>query len=197
MAEYNRKDNFYKRAKAEGYLSRAAYKLIEIDDKYKFLKKGISVLDCGAAPGGWSQVVLERIGNGKIVGVDIDPITMIRNSNFSFVQGDLRLEEVVNKVLSISDNYDIVISDISPNTTGIKDADHYNSYELVKIVLEVVKRVLARGGIFIFKLFEGEKRQSLINELKTDFKNINIIKPIATRKGSVEIYVIAKGFNQK
>lgn len=195
MATYDRKDKFYLKAKREGYLSRAAYKLIEIENKYKLFRKNMTVLDCGAAPGGWSQVALEKIGTGgKVVGVDLDEIKGIHSQNFISLVGDIELDEVIENLLTISNRYDLVISDIAPNTIGVRDADHYNSYELVMIVLSLVKRCLDNGGTFIFKLFEGELRSKLIKELKGFFKDVYIFKPVATRKGSMELYIVAKGF---
>ncbi len=195
MATYDRKDKFYQKAKREGYLSRAAYKLIEIDKKYKLFRKSMTVLDCGAAPGGWSQVALEKIGkDGKVVGVDLDEIKGIHSPNFIGVVGDIELDEILEKLLTISNRYDLVISDIAPNTIGVRDADHYNSYELVMTVFSLVKKCLDNGGTFIFKLFEGELRSKLVKDLKVFFKDVYTFKPEATRKGSMELYIVAKGF---
>ena len=195
MATYDRKDKFYHKAKREGYLSRAAYKLIEIENKYKLFRKNMTVLDCGAAPGGWSQVVIEKIGKGgKVVGIDLDEIKGIHSPNFIGVVGDIELDEVIENLLTISSRYDLVISDIAPNTIGVRDADHYNSYELVMKVFLLVQRCLDNGGTFVFKLFEGELRSKLIKDLKVFFKNVYTFKPEATRKGSMELYIVAKGF---
>ncbi len=195
MATYDRKDKFYQKAKREGYLSRAAYKLIEIDIKYKLFRKNMTVLDCGAAPGGWSQVAIEKIGKGgKVVGVDLDEIKGIHSPNFVGIVGDIELDEILEKLLTISSRYDLVISDIAPNTIGVRDADHYNSYELVMTVFSLVKKCLDNGGSFIFKLFEGELRSKLVKDLKVFFKDVYTFKPEATRKGSMELYIVAKGF---
>ena len=195
MATYDRKDKFYLKAKREGYLSRAAYKLIEIENKYKLFRKNMIVLDCGAAPGGWSQVAIEKIGKGgKVIGIDLDEIKGIHSPNFIGVVGDIELDEVIENLLTISNRYDLVISDIAPNTIGVRDADHYNSYELVMIVFSLVKKCLDDGGTFVFKLFEGELRSKLIKDLKVFFKSVYTFKPVATRKGSMEVYIVAKGF---
>lgn len=192
MAVYNRKDTYYYKAKKEGYKSRAAYKLKELNSKYKILKHGMKVLDCGASPGGWSQVALEIVGGkGLVVGVDLDEITGINNKNFISIQGDFTLDETLEKVLSISSVYDTVISDIAPHTIGIKDADHTNSLELVEKVYKFTMQTLKKGGSFLFKLFEGEGRKDLVSRLKKDFKEVRIIKPEATRQGSMEIYIAA------
>lgn len=195
MATYNRKDAYYKKAKKEGYRSRAAYKLKELNTKYKLIKQGNKVLDCGAAPGGWSQVALELVGsNGLVVAIDLNPISDINNKNFKSIVGDFTHDDVIASILDVSDKYNVVISDIAPHTTGIRDTDHYNSYRLVQSVYEFTKEVLIEGGNFIFKLFDGIERQTLVTELKKNFENIKIIRPDATRSGSMEIYIVATKF---
>ena len=183
MAVYNRKDSYYKKAKQEGYKSRAAYKLKELNTKYKIIKSGYKVLDCGAAPGGWSQVALEI--------VDLNEITGINKKNFVSIAGDFTTDEILNQVLDICPLYDAVISDIAPHTIGIRDADHTNSLELVEKVYDFTMKTLKKGGSFLFKLFEGEGRKGLVERLKKDFKDVRIIKPDATRQGSMEIYIAA------
>ncbi len=192
MAVYNRKDSYYKKAKQEGYKSRAAYKLKELNLKYKIIKKGYKVLDCGAAPGGWSQVALEITGDsGMVVGVDLNEIDGINKKNFKSIAGDFTKEEVLEQVKEICSTYDAVISDIAPHTIGIRDADHTNSLELVEMVYAFTLKTLKKGGSFLFKLFEGEGRKNLVERLKKDFKEVRIIKPDATRQGSMEIYIAA------
>lgn len=192
MAVYNRKDSYYKKAKQEGYKSRAAYKLKELNTKYKIMKKGSKVLDCGAAPGGWSQVALEIVGEqGLVVGVDLNEIKGINNKNFKSIAGDFTTNEIINQVLEICDQYDCIISDIAPHTIGIRDADHTNSLELVEKVYAFTMKTLKKDGSFLFKLFEGEGRKGLVERLKKDFKDVRIIKPDATRQGSMEIYIAA------
>lgn len=192
MAVYNRKDSYYKKAKKEGYKSRAAYKLKELNTKYKIMKKGSKVLDCGAAPGGWSQVALEIVGEqGFVVGVDLNEITGINNKNFKSIAGDFTREEIINQVLEKCDKYDCIISDIAPHTIGIRDADHTNSLELVEKVYTFAMQTLKKDGSFLFKLFEGQGRKGLVERLKKDFKDVRIIKPDATRQGSMEIYIAA------
>ncbi|MBQ3032977.1 MAG: RlmE family RNA methyltransferase [Deferribacterales bacterium] len=195
MAVYNRKDSYYKKAKREGYKSRAAYKLAELNNRFKIIKKGSVILDCGAAPGGWSQVALEIIGqSGKVVAVDLNEITGINNPNFIGIVGDFTKNETLDRVLAVSNVYDTVISDIAPHTIGIRDADHLNSLELVSLVYEFTKKVLKPNGCFLFKLFEGNERQGFVNKLKKNFRDVKIVRPDATRSGSVEIYVAAFGY---
>jgi 23S rRNA (uridine2552-2'-O)-methyltransferase len=194
---FNRKDAFYKKAKQEGYKSRAAYKLMEINKKYSLIKKGDIVLDAGAAPGGWSQVALEIIGEkGKVVGVDLLELRGIENNNFTFIQGDLTKKDTLDQVLAICDKYDVVISDAAPNTSGQKFVDHANSIEIVKLIFEFAKKVLKNNGNFLFKLFDGEDREKFIKELKQKFSMVKIIKPDSTRKNSFEIYVVCKGMKR-
>lgn len=195
MATYNRKDSYYQKAKKEGYKSRAAYKLQELNSRFKMLKKGMKVLDCGAAPGGWSQVALELVGEtGLVVAVDLDSITGIGNRNFKPIAGDFTDRNVLDQILVINCSYDAVISDIAPNTTGIRDTDHAASLELVNEVYKFCIKVLKVGGVLLFKLFEGPDREKFVKELKTNFKEVKIVRPDATRDGSMEIYVAAFGF---
>ncbi|MCB4204048.1 RlmE family RNA methyltransferase [Deferribacterales bacterium Es71-Z0220] len=193
---YKRKDGYYKMAKAEGYSSRAAYKLKEINDKYKLIKKGDTVLDAGCAPGGWLQVLSEIVGNsGKIVGVDILDIKNVKGENIHFIKGDLTEAKTLEEVLTYSNRYHTVVSDAAPNTSGQKIVDHMNSLELVKTIFNFTKKVLVKNGNFLFKLFDGEDRDDFIKELKNYFKNVKILRPDATRKNSFEIYVICQGFS--
>lgn len=197
MATYNRKDRYYKKAKQEGYKSRAAYKLKELNTRLKIIKNGSIILDCGAAPGGWSQVALELVGkSGKVIGVDLDEITGINNDNFYSIVGDFTKEDTCNQVLSICQLYDVVISDIAPHTIGIRESDHLNSLELVNYVFDFTKKVLKNNGAFLCKLFEGGQRQEFVNKIKKDFKEVKIIRPEATRTGSVEIYIAALGYKR-
>jgi 23S rRNA (uridine2552-2'-O)-methyltransferase len=193
---YNRKDFFYKKAKQEGYRSRAAYKLKELAQKQFLFSNVKYLLDVGAAPGGWSQIALEllRDRDATIVGVDILPITPITHKNYHFIQGDIRSEETLLRILEISDKYDAVISDIAPNTTGQKFVDHQNSINLIKVVLEFTKKVLKKNGLFLFKLFDGQERENLVNDLRRIFSDVRVTRPDATRKNSFEIYIICKGY---
>lgn len=193
---YNRKDSFYKRAKQEGYRSRASYKLKEFVVKYNLFSGVKSLLDVGASPGGWSQVAIEMLSkDALIVGVDILPMTPLNSKNYHFILGDIRDENTLSKIAELKDSFDIVISDVAPNTTGQKFVDHQNSINLIKIVVEFSKKVLKKNGTLLFKLFDGEERERLIAELKTIFKDVKIIRSYATRKNSFEIYVICRGYN--
>ncbi|WP_022851298.1 RlmE family RNA methyltransferase [Limisalsivibrio acetivorans] len=191
---YDRKDPYYKKAKQEGYKSRAAYKLKEIDKKYNLYHQNSRVLDAGCAPGGWSQVLLERVKNGVVVGVDILEMDSLNHPAFHFIHGDITEDETVERILEISDKYDLVVSDAAPNTSGQKLLDHVNSVELVQKIAELTRKVLKKKGTFLFKLFEGEDKDMVLKGLRKDFDMVKVVKPDATRKNSFEIYVICRGY---
>lgn len=194
---YNRKDSYYLKAKQEGYKSRAAYKLLELNQKYKLISKNYCVLDCGAAPGGWSQVALKLVGaKGCVVAVDYAEITGINANNFTFIKGNINDEKTVNALMTCCDGYDIVLSDMAPKTTGIKIKDHIDSLELVKTAFSLAERTLKPNGTFLAKLFDGEEREHYIKSLKKVFNSVKIIRPDSTRKSSYEIYIIASGYTK-
>jgi len=159
---YKRKDRFYQKAKQEGYKSRAAYKLKEINDKHKIISKNDCVLDAGAAPGGWSQILLKIVGKGgMVVGVDLLDIDGISNNNFTFIKGDIFEEDTLEKILNISGDYDVVVSDAAPNTTGQKFADHAKSIELVRNIYAFSRKVLKNKGNLSLNSSTGKIRKIL------------------------------------
>ena len=190
---YNRQDAFYKKAKREGYRSRAAYKLIELNKKYEIYRNGHNVLDVGCAPGGWTQVVLQ-MSKTRVVGVDLLETGDMEMERFKFILGDITTQETVDEVLAACSGYDAVISDAAPNTSGSKLLDHVNSIELVRKIFYFACSVLKPHGNFICKVFEGEDRDALVKEMKVHFDFCKHIRPEATRKGSFEMYIILKGF---
>lgn len=190
-------DPYVARAKREGWRSRAAFKLIEIDDKLNLLKPGVRVVDLGAAPGGWSQVAAKRTkaeeGRGKIVAIDlleIDPVTGVEFAQMDFLKEDApeRLMEM------LGGEADIVMSDMAANTTGHKATDHLRIVGLVELAIEFARQVLAPGGSFIAKVFQGGTEGTLLAELKRDFATVRHVKPQASRADSAELYVVATGF---
>jgi 23S rRNA (uridine2552-2'-O)-methyltransferase len=193
---YNRKDSFYRKAKAEGYKSRAAYKLKELLSKNKLIKKNAYVLDCGAAPGGWSQVALEALGtSGLVVACDLEKITGVVAPNFTFIHGDMREEAKLEEIRALAPSgFDLVMSDMAPKTTGIRLKDQTDSIELAKVALDMAHSCLKAGGGFLVKLFDGPDRQDYIKLLQSAFTSVKIIRPEATRKSSYEIYIIAMGY---
>lgn len=190
-------DPYVVRAQRDGYKSRAAYKLIEIDEKYKLLKPGQRIVDLGAAPGGWSQVAAQRIksteADCRIVAIDlleIDPLPGVdfMVMDFTAPEADDILKE---KLGGLADG---VISDMAANTTGHKATDHLKIIGLGEMAGAFAREVLAPGGFFLCKLFQGGETITLLNELKRDFTLVRHVKPAASRAGSSELYVLATGF---
>jgi 23S rRNA (uridine2552-2'-O)-methyltransferase len=190
-------DPYVRKAHAEGYRSRAAFKLIEIDDKHKILKRGARVVDLGAAPGGWSQVAAERIGAekglGKIVAIDLLDIEPIQN--VLFAQMDFNDDDAPRRLKEmLGGQADVVLSDMAANTIGHRQTDHLKIVALVEMAAEFAREVLAPGGSFLAKVLQGGTEGELLALLKRDFKTVKHIKPPASRKDSAELYVLATGF---
>jgi len=192
-----KREHFYKEAKKHGYRARSAYKLKQIQKKFNIISKNDIVIDLGAAPGGWSQVAKEIIGeSGKIIGVDISPIKPI--NGVVFIQGDITDKntlEVVNKQL-YNKKADVIISDMSPDITGNYSIDHANSMWLCENAFNFSKIILKNGGNFICKIFEGEDTVKFINSVKNDFNMVKRFSPNASRKSSSELYLIAKALKR-
>ena len=190
-------DPYVARAKREGYRSRAAYKLLEIDDKYKLLKPGQRVVDLGAAPGGWSQIAATRVGSlqgkGKVVGIDllaIDPIPGV-----DFVQLDFLDESAPERLIEmLGGTADIVMSDMAANATGHKKTDHLRIMGLAEVAAEFARSILAPGGVYLAKVLQGGTESTLLADLKRDFAVVRHVKPAASRSDSSELYVLATGF---
>ncbi|MEP9368991.1 RlmE family RNA methyltransferase [Xanthobacter sp. VNH20] len=193
-------DPYVARAKREGYRSRAAYKLIEMDEKAHLLKKGMRIVDLGAAPGGWSQVAAKKIGleegRGKIVAIDLlemEPVTGV-----IFEQLDFLDEKAPARLLELLDGRaDIVMSDMAANATGHKKTDHIKIVALVELAVEFARQVLAPGGTFLAKVIQGGTEGVLLADLKRDFSSVKHLKPAASRADSAELYVLATGFRGK
>jgi 23S rRNA (uridine2552-2'-O)-methyltransferase len=190
-------DPYVRRAKDEGYRSRAAYKLAEIDDKARFLKRGARVVDLGAAPGGWSQIAAERIGTkdgkGKVVAIDLLNIEAI--PGVSFMQLDFLDEEAPERLKEmLGGPADVVLSDMAGNTTGHRQTDHLKIVALVETAVEFACEVLAPGGTFLAKVIQGGTEHTLLAELKKSFASVKHVKPPASRADSAELYVLAQGF---
>ena len=186
-----KKDHFYQLAQKNDLISRAYYKLEEIDKKHQIIKKSSKVLDIGCCPGGWSQYVLNKRGNQSVVGVDILPIEKKFNDNFIFYNFDLNEFEKISEVF-ISKNYcfDVIISDIAPNTSGNQFLDQANSYNLSFLSFQFIKSFLKKGGFFLVKNFQGEDTEQLFKEIKFQFNKTMYIKPNASDKKSKEIYIL-------
>jgi len=192
------KDPFVIQAQKDGYRSRAAYKLIEIDKKYHIIKPGIKAVDLGAAPGGWSQVLSNKIGaTGKVVAADLLEMPPIKN--IDFIQGNFEEEKVLRDIQDKLKNLpvDLVISDMAPNISGIKMVDQQRAIYLNELALEFVKNNLKQNGFFLVKSFVGADFEKFLNELKLHFKKVFKIKPDSSRSRSSEIFLLGYEFQSK
>ncbi len=188
----NKKDPFIKQSKIQGYRSRSAFKLIEINNKFNFLKNNLSLLDLGACPGGWSQVASKKIIKGKILSVDIKP--MVKIDTVEFINGDFCSENINKKIFSyFKSKIDIVLSDMAINTTGNKSLDSYNTGELCLKAMDLALQILSHNGVFLSKVFMGSIFEEINKKAKSNFKKIVIYKPMASKKESKEIYIYCKG----
>lgn len=185
-------DPYVREAERMGYRSRAAFKLKEIDEKLGLIKPGMSVIDLGAAPGGWSQIAVER-GASKVVAIDLLPIDAI--PGVTFMQMDFMSEDAPEALIAaIGEGADMVMSDMSPNTTGHRQTDHLRIMALVEPAYEFATQILKPGGMFVAKVFKGGTEGTLLQTMKRDFEKVRHIKPPASRKESAEEYVVATGF---
>jgi len=191
-------DPYVARARREGYRSRAAFKLAEIDDKAHFLKKGVRVVDLGAAPGGWSQVAAKRVGapgEGKVVAIDLLPMEPV--AGVDFLQLDFLDHDAPDKLKALLGGpADVVLSDMAANATGHRKTDHLKIMALVELAVEFAREVLAPGGSFLAKVLQGGTEASLLAALKRDFQSVKHIKPPASRPDSSELYLLATGFRK-
>src|SRR5512134_4002006 len=195
---YERKDAYYRQAKKEGYRSRAAYKLSQIAAKERAVRPGDRVIDAGAAPGGWSQVVLALVGpKGKVAAVDLLPMAPLPGDNFRFWQRDLADPALPAELVAyLGGKADTVLSDAAPNTTGSSFTDQARSADLVRTVFSLARETLREGGAFLAKIFGGAEADAVFRELKPHFKELRRVRPEATRKESFELYLLGKGFRQ-
>ncbi len=197
---YNRKDHYYRRAKAEGKASRAAFKLDQIQKKYKLINRGETVVDLGAAPGSWMAELSKMVGKkGFVLGVDKFPIHIYPSGNMLFYLGDVESEDAIEQIKFrlLTDAVDAVVSDLSPNLSGVSFSDSYKSYELAKRALEVCHELLREGGNFVVKIFPGKEMKGFRKELEKCFDKVHTVVPPATRTTSSEQYIVARGFQPK
>jgi 23S rRNA (uridine2552-2'-O)-methyltransferase len=187
-------DPYVKEAKAKGYRSRAAFKLLELDDKFRFLKPGARVLDLGAAPGGWSQVARSRVGDrGAVVGADILEIEPL--AGVALLTLDVRSAEAPQAIRNaLGGPADVVMTDMAAPTTGHRATDHLRTVALFEVALETAEDVLKPGGTFVGKVFQGGATPELLARLKKNFRDGRHVKPPASRAESVELYLVALGF---
>jgi 23S rRNA (uridine2552-2'-O)-methyltransferase len=185
-------DSYVQKAQAEGMRSRAAYKLIELDERSGLLKRGMVVVDLGAAPGGWSQVARDRVGpGGRVVATDILPMDEL--AGVEFIQGDFREEAVLQTLLDRLGGRvaDLVISDMAPNISGVDAVDQPRAMVLAELALDMAGRVLKPGGTFVMKLFQGEGSDAFIMDVRKRFTKVSVRKPKASRPRSREVYIVA------
>jgi 23S rRNA (uridine2552-2'-O)-methyltransferase len=187
-------DPYVAAAKAAGYRSRAAFKLVELDEKFHLLKPGGRVVDLGCAPGGWIQVALKAVGDrGRVVGLDLLPVDPVPGA--TILQGDFQDAAAEKQVEdALGGRADLVLSDMAPNTTGHAATDHLRIMGLAELALDFAIRVLAPGGGFAAKVFQGGSEKAFLETLKARFTQVRHAKPPASRKDSAELYVVATGF---
>lgn len=186
-------DPYVRRAKAEGYRSRAAYKLIELDEKFGFLRGKKRIVDLGIAPGGWTQVVRRRLPQAAVVGIDLLPVDPIEGA--VILQMDFMDDAAPDRLIeSLGGAPDLIVSDMAANTVGHPQTDALRTMALVETALDFAVRTLVPGGDFVAKVFAGGADSSLVAEMKRNFTTVKHAKPPASRKGSVEWYVVAQGF---
>jgi 23S rRNA (uridine2552-2'-O)-methyltransferase len=188
-------DPYVKRAHDEGWRSRAAFKLEEIQRSDRLLKPGMTVIDLGAAPGGWSQYVARFLdGRGRVIAMDI--LDMPSIPGVEFLQGDFNDDAVIERLMSLvgATKVDLVLSDMAPNMMGIADVDHDRSMQLVELAVDFAGRTLRPGGDFLTKVFQGRGFEPLIKQLRGSFESVKLRKPKASRSRSAEVYVLARGY---
>ncbi|MBD1159053.1 RlmE family RNA methyltransferase [Pelagibacterales bacterium SAG-MED19] len=186
-----RRDTYVRQSKVDGYRARSAYKLIEIDEKFKIFKGGMNVIDIGAAPGSWSQYVSKKVKNGKIISIDLKEMEKIKNT--IQIKGDFTREETQNLIKKyLKKRSDVVMSDMAVNTTGIKNIDSIQTGELCKEAMIFSKEVISDKGFFVSKIFMGGTFNEIVALAKKTFKEVKVFKPKSSRKDSKESFIICK-----
>jgi len=190
-----KRDPYYRRAQEEGYRSRASYKLKQLDDRFHFLQGARQVLDLGAAPGGWLQVASESIPeDGLVVGVDLNEIEELGLANVETVVGDATEEETQEEIMELFDGKaDVILSDMAPDVSGVWDMDHYRQIHLARVALVIADRLLKRDGWLVVKTFQGYEHERYVREARAMFREVRIVKPMASRKKSAETFIVAHG----
>jgi 23S rRNA (uridine2552-2'-O)-methyltransferase len=197
VADYQRKDSWHQRAKREGFRSRAAYKLAEIQQRHRLLRRGQRVVDLGCWPGGWLQVAARVVGrDGRVVGVDLAPLDEpLGEPNVAVLQADLASPEIARRILdALGGPADVVLSDAAPKLTGVRATDRAREQELLEAVEVLVSELLHAGGGLLLKILDGPEAQAVERRLRARFARAKTVKPRASRKGSTERYLLARGF---
>ncbi|HXG22748.1 MAG TPA: RlmE family RNA methyltransferase [Methylomirabilota bacterium] len=195
---YERKDAFYKRAKKEGYRARSAYKLLELNRELRILRPGMRVVDLGAWPGGWVQVAAELVGpQGRVVGIDLVALEPLAFPQVTLLQGDAADPVQQEKIkVALGEPADVVLSDMAPKLTGIKEVDEARSMELCRLALTIASTLLRPGGSLLLKVFMGPEHKMFLTEVRAQFSSVKTTKPESSRKGSAETYVFAGGLKK-
>ncbi len=194
-------DPFVKQARKDGYISRAAYKLVEVQSKYRIIQSNHNVVELGSAPGGWTQVITNFLNEGQVFAIDLQEMEFAHNK-LNFIHGDFieeenQIIELINeKITKIEGDRKIhgVLSDMAPSACGDKQINHWRIMNLCHASFEFAKKVLIKNGYFVTKIFMGGEEKDFLNELKKYFRSVNFFKPESSRKDSTEIYIIAKNF---
>jgi 23S rRNA (uridine2552-2'-O)-methyltransferase len=189
-----RKDQYRRLAKDQGYRARSAYKLLQLNHSYHIIKKGSKVVDLGCAPGGWMQVVTNEVGQaGKVIGIDLKPVEPVAGA--TVLKGSIEDIDMLEKISGIlGDKADVILSDLSPNVSGLWDIDHARQISLSTIALGFARQVLRVGGSAVFKVFEGDTLSEFRAELKSSFGRVLLNKPLASRQESSELYIVCLDF---
>lgn len=195
-------DPYVEKSKIDGWRSRATYKIIEIDEKFKLFKRNKIVVDLGSAPGGWSQYVVQKVGDGNVVAIDILEMSPIAGVNF--MQLDFlavnSLDKIIDQLKNIKFNKnsecDIVLSDMASNTTGDHNTDHLRIIDLLETAMDLAKKILRDNGTFVGKIFQGGNSDEILQNLRKNFTNVKYFKPDSSRKDSSECYIVAQGFKK-
>ena len=190
-----KQDPFIRQSKIQGYRSRSAFKLIEMNEKFKFINKNTNMLDLGSSPGGWSQVASKKINNGKILAVDLKPMEKI--DNVQFLKVNINNSDIFDKIYSyFNKKIDLVISDMAANTTGNKNLDSYRTGELCIKAMDLAQKILNQDGVFLSKLFMGSAFKEIDEKANKCFKKVIKYKPSPSRQESKEIYIYCKGISK-
>lgn len=193
-----KRDYYYRKAKKEKYRSRAAYKLLQTAQRYQFLKRGDIVLDLGTTPGGWLQAARRIVGTpGFVLGVDLKKTAPLNSTNVHTLVGDITdkdTQALIEEILPAKP--DVVVSDVSPNVSGVWEVDHARQIDLARESLKLAQKLLRKGGSFFVKVFQGDMSQDFIGEVRNHFVRVEIIKPEASRSKSAEVYVLGMGLKE-
>ena len=189
------RDQFFKQSKIQGYRSRSAFKLIEMNQKFKFLNKNTNLIDLGSSPGGWSQVVAQKINRGKILAIDINPMDNVKNVHF--IRENVLDSKIYDKIYSyFNKKIDVVISDMATNTSGNKNLDSYKTGELCLRGMDLAQKILHQDGVFLSKLFMGSIFIEIHKRANKYFKKVVKYKPLSSKKESKEIYIYCRGISK-